>query len=162
MELFPEYCNNIIVGVIYKKTFSWYVTKIGIWYLDYDKYYKMLKQQYIDMERSQKRFEYEVGSYENFCGSRWGIKIVDSDKDINTFISKIEKYKASCTELKEYRDIADDISDYYPVLLVDFDKKCLYNYIQEPYYLQEYVPKGWKGKYDNFYTLIPQDQVFFQ
>ena len=162
MELFPEYCNNIIVGVIYKGNFSWYVTKIDIWYLDYVQYYEMLKQQYIDMERSQKRFEHEVGSFEYFCGDRWGIKTVDSDSDVDKFLSKIEKYKVSCTELKEYRDIADDIDDFYPVLLIDFDRKIFYNYIQEPFDLHKYVPKGWQGKYENFDSLIPKEQVFFE
>lgn len=47
MELLPEYCKNVIVGVIHKNVFSWYVTEIGIWYLDYNKRYAMLKQQYI-------------------------------------------------------------------------------------------------------------------
>lgn len=49
MELLPEYCENIIVGVINKKSFSWYVTKTDIWYLDYGKKYRMLKQYYSDM-----------------------------------------------------------------------------------------------------------------
>lgn len=161
MELLPEYCENIIVGVMYKNKFSWYVTKIYLWYLDYKIRYDGIKQRYIDMGRSQKRFEYEVGSYERFCGDRWGIAIVDSNEDIDKFIGKIEKYKVPCEELKEYRLIADDEDDFYPVLLVDFDKKILYNYIQEPYFLHEYVPKGWQGKYENFYHLIPQNQLFF-
>lgn len=161
MKLLPKYCNNIIAGVINKKIFSWYVTKINIWYLDYNKYYDMLKQQYVSMGRSQKRFEYEVGSFEYFCGDRWGIKSVNSDIDIDKFMSKIEKYKVSCTELKEYRDISDDIYDYYPVILVDFDKKHFYNCIQEPFFLHEYVPKGWQGKYEDFYSLIPKNQIFF-
>ena len=91
MELLPEYCENIIVGVIYKKTFLWYVTKTDIWYLDYDKKYRMLKQYYSDMGRSQKRFEHEVGSFEYFCGNRWGIKIIDSKNDIDKFLPKIKR-----------------------------------------------------------------------
>ena len=162
MELLPEYCENIIVGVIYKKTFSWYVTKTDIWYLDYDKKYRMLKQYYSDMGRSQKRFEHEVGSFEYFCGNRWGIKIIDSKNDIDKFLSKIEKYKVTCEELKEYRSIADNLNDFAPVLLIDFDKKHLYSYIQEQYSFHEYVPDGWQGTYENFYFLIPREQVFFE
>lgn len=127
MELIPEYCKNIIVGVIHRKTFSWYVTEIGIWYLDYNKRYAMLKQQYTNLGRSIKRFEYEVGTFDYFCGNRWGIKTVDSNSDIEKFLSKIEKFKISSTELKEYKDIADSIFDFYPVFLVDFEKKVFYN-----------------------------------
>jgi len=161
MKLLPEYCENIIVGVIYNNRFSWYITKINIWYLDYKKYYEKIRKQYIDMGRTQKRFEYEVGTYDFFCGDRWGIEIINSNEDIDKFIRKIEKYNVSCEELKEYRLITDDTNACYPSLLVDFDKKIFYNYIQEPYFLHEYVPENWLGKYENFYSIIPKNQSFF-
>ena len=74
----------------------------------------------------------------------------------------VTKYKVTCEELKEYRSIADKLNDFAPVLFINFDKKHLYSYIPEHYSFEEYVPVGWLGTYENFYSLIPQEQVFFE
>ncbi len=34
----PIYAENVIVGVIHKKQFQWYVTDRELWYLDYVKF----------------------------------------------------------------------------------------------------------------------------
>jgi len=34
----PEYAQNIVVGVIFQRTFAWYVTDKEYWYLDYPKF----------------------------------------------------------------------------------------------------------------------------
>ena len=114
------------------------------------------------MNRSKKRFEYEVGSFDYFCGRRWGINSFDSVADTDKFLLKIEKFRVSCQELKEYRNIADNVIDFSPALLVDFDKKQFFNYIQEPIPLHESVPKGWQGKYAEFYSLVPANQAFYK
>lgn len=83
----PEYCKNVIVGVIYKKKFAWYITKKDIWYLDYNKRYQAWKEWYKNMGRSEKRFDFEIGSIEKFCRERFDIQIVDTEK-ADIFFSK--------------------------------------------------------------------------
>lgn len=161
MKLLPEYCHNIVIGVIYKRQFSWYVTKVNLWYLDYQKYYETMQQKYIDMKRTIKRFIYDIGTYEYFCGTRWGIENVLSDKSVSKFLDKIEVYRTNYQELKDFYNKCENGIECLPVVLVDFDRKHLFNYIQEPYFLHEYVPKGWKGTYENFYRFIPENQKFF-
>src|SRR5579863_10116287 len=34
----PEYAQNVVVGVVFRTTFSWYVTEREYWYLDFTKY----------------------------------------------------------------------------------------------------------------------------
>lgn len=34
----PAYAENIVVGVIFRQIFAWYVTDKAYWYLDYTRY----------------------------------------------------------------------------------------------------------------------------
>jgi hypothetical protein len=38
----PEYAQDIIVGVLFRTTFAWYITEKEYWYLDYTKYDRAL------------------------------------------------------------------------------------------------------------------------
>lgn len=52
----PIYAENVIVGVIHKKQFQWYVTDRELWYLDYVKFAQafeshLVVDEYIEPER---------------------------------------------------------------------------------------------------------------
>ena len=161
MELAPEYCKNIVVGVIYKGAFEWYVTPSDLWQMDlimlYDAYVKKLKE----MGRSQKQIDYELGNIDKFCSYRFGIKVLDTDT-APLFLKNISKYRTDTDELKEWFGIENDKSNVWPILLVDFDKKHLVSCCPEPLGFENSVPSGWKGEYRNFLGDVPENKVYWK
>lgn len=157
----PCYCENIIVGVIQNRKFNWYVTHKDLWKLDYVKLYDNIKKQYEMMSFSQKKFEYDVGSLEYFCGNRWGIAVLDK-KNSEFFLKKIEDCMIDVNTLREmYLKAGQDQFEYLPVLYVDFDKKILYSYFPEPETFENFVPNNWVSEYKNFYKFIPKHMIYW-
>lgn len=161
MELAPEYCENIIVGVIYKRQFEWYVTPNDIWYLDLHIMYDGIKRLYAEEGRTEKRFMHEVGDFEHYIGCRYGIAVADTDT-ADKFLMKIGRYRAETAELKEWFGIENDKTNVFPILLVDFDSRHLISYCPEPLGYENYVPKGWSAEYKDFTGLVPEDKQYWQ
>ncbi|PGX89552.1 hypothetical protein COE15_27850, partial [Bacillus cereus] len=55
----------------------------------------------------------------------------------------------------------EDLLDFSPVLLINFDDKKLYSMFPEPASYEEYVPKDWNGKYEDFTELIPKLEKYW-
>lgn len=45
---------------------------------------------------------------------------------------------------------------FAPILLVDFDARCLSSMYQELSTFETYVPNGWRGRHFDFYDLVPE------
>lgn len=133
MYILPE-CNvNTVVGVVYKGKFSWYVTEREFWYLN------------MIME-------------DGLHGERVGIEILDTDT-FEVFQKRIEIYKTSTDELREYFIIADEYNkedayfDFFPSFYINFDKKIFYSLYKECLAFELYVPEKWVGEYEDFIEL---------
>ena len=74
----PEYAQDIIVGVMRKKTFCWYVTNKVIWFLDYVKWGRAFDP-----------------NAEDSAKERFDILVVD-DAHEEAFFEHIEPYRVSC------------------------------------------------------------------
>ncbi|EPY2273416.1 hypothetical protein ACXAUS_002278 [Clostridium sporogenes] len=155
MVLEPLYAENIIVAVIYNNGFKWYVTDKELWFLDYNKLDNECGNLGISVED-----EYEADERE-------GIKVLNSE-NIDIFLQRINKDIATKEDLKCFlckciknKTERDEILNYSPVLLVDFDDKILYSMFPEPASYEEYVPEEWKGKYEDFTELIPESQKYW-
>jgi len=159
--LMPKYAENIIVAVEYKKICQWYITNKLIWILDYEKKYNILKDYYISIGRSLKRFNYEVGSINDFSKSRFGILILDESK-ANLLLSNIENYKVSTVELRNMYSLAYDKQIYLPSLYVNFDKRCLMSQFPELDKFEDFVPNGWKGYYKKFESLLNKKMIYWK
>ncbi|MBP3856349.1 MAG: hypothetical protein IK990_12150 [Ruminiclostridium sp.] len=160
MELAPEYCENIVVGVIHKRLFEWYVTPNDIWFLDLNIMYDGIKKWYAEEGRTEKRFMHEVGDFEHYCGFRYGIAVVDTDT-ADKFLAKIGRYRVETEELREWFGIEDDKRNVLPILLVDLDSRRLISYCPEPLGYENYVPAGWKGEYKDFLGLVPNGKIYW-
>lgn len=158
--MFPKYCKNVIVGVVYKKKFNWFITNKDLWYLDYIKEYEEWKKCYKKMGRSEKQLNYDVGSLDDFCNRRWGITIVDGES-INVFLDKIEGYKISSSKLKVMFENYKGKIEFYPSLYVNFDKKIFYSYFPEPENFEYFIPDNWIGEYKDFYGIIPKEMIYW-
>ncbi|PGM91388.1 hypothetical protein [Bacillus cereus] len=155
MILEPLYTENIIVAVIYNNEFKWYVTDKELWYLDYNK-----------LTNTYNSLGVSISDYEE-AEERNGIKVLNTE-NIKVFLSRINKYITTKEELnyllleniKSNID-GEDLLDFSPVLLINFDDKILYSMFPEPASYEEYIPKDWYGKYDDFTELIPKTERYW-
>ncbi|MGG4385513.1 hypothetical protein ABEX08_26250 [Priestia megaterium] len=148
----PIYAENVIVGVIHKKQFQWYVTDRELWYLDYVKF--------------AQAFESHLAVDEYIEPERKGIEILSSE-NAELFLKRIQSYKAdAATLLKLFEDKIEsgeeeDVLDFIPSFLVDFDQKVFYSLFPEPASFEEYVPSDWKRTYEDFTALIPETEKYW-
>ncbi|ADF39506.1 hypothetical protein [Priestia megaterium] len=148
----PIYAENVIVGVIHKKQFQWYVTDRELWYLDYVKF--------------AQAFESHLAVDEYIEPERKGIEILSSE-NAELFLKRIESYRADAvTLLKLFEDKIEsgdeeDVLDFSPSFLVDFDQKTFYYMFPEPASFEEYVPSDWKGTYEDFTALSPETEKYW-
>ena len=148
----PIDAENVIVGVIHKKQFQWYVTDRELWYLDYVKF--------------AQAFESHLAVDEYIEPERKGIEILSSE-NAELFLKRIQSYKAdAATLLKLFEDKIEsgeeeDVLDFIPSFLVDFDQKVFYSLFPEPASFEEYVPSDWKGTYEDFTALIPETEKYW-
>ena len=147
MVLEPLYSENIIVAVIYNNELKWYITDKELWFLDYNKLDSAYENLGISIEDNDEPEE------------RRGLKVLDNE-NIDIFLKRINKYVVTKEELnylllKNIGSNSEDLLDLSPVLLINFNNKTLYSMFPEPASYEEYVPKGWSGKYEDFTELIP-------
>ena len=119
----PIYAENIIVGVVYEKIFSWYVTNKEIWFLDYN-----IWSEAFDVCD-------ENSNYDD-CIERRGIPVVNCTT-AKQFLNNLSDYQITANELRkklqDKRAKQEDLEDYLdfsPSLYVDFDKKSCTLYFQ--------------------------------
>lgn len=155
MVLEPPYAENIIVAVIYNNEFKWYVTDKELCFLDYNKLDNAYRNSGISIQDNNEPEE------------RSGIKVVVNE-NVDVFLQRINKYIATKEELNyllleniESKSEGEDLLDLSPVLLIDFNNKRLYSMFPEPASYEEYVPKGWSGKYKDFTELIPKSEKYW-
>jgi hypothetical protein len=144
----------VIVAVIHKKQFQWYVTDRELWYLDYVKFAQAFEN------------EGDLAVDEYTEPERQGIEILSSE-NAELFLKRIESYKADATTLlKLFEDKTEsgdeeDVLDFSPSFLVNFDQKMFYSMFPEPASFEEYVPSDWKGTYEDFTPLIPKTEKYW-
>ncbi|WP_338782148.1 hypothetical protein [Metabacillus sp. FJAT-52054] len=136
MLLEPVYGQNIIVGFIFNQHFNWYVTYRELWFLDYQKFNAADK---------------DTGfSYGDFNNERNNIPVLDKTNAL-FFLNRIKELdSAALTQLLiDYKD-SEDLLDFSPALLVNFDCREFYSLFPEPASFEDYVPDGWSSQYFDF------------
>ncbi|MBT2254686.1 hypothetical protein [Priestia megaterium] len=150
----PIYAEEIIIGVIFKQQFQWYITNKELWYLDYNK----LDQAFENGDDLSTDISSE--------SEREGITVLD-EKNAEAFLKRVESFKVdksyllSLFEERILNDVDDDRLDFSPSLLVDFDDKKLYSMFPEPASFEEYVPNNWDGWYEDFTNLVPEKEKYW-
>lgn len=153
-HLIPDCSENIIVGVFYNKSFSWYVTDKEIWFLDYRKRIAAFKESGFEIKE------------EYIDEDRQGLLLLDSD-NASIFLERIKEYKVDTEWLHEFlirRRNSEDESwfyDFCPSLYVDFDKHRLFSLYSEPASYEQYVPLNWEGSYFDFTELVPKEKQYW-
>src|SRR5690242_15389197 len=138
----PEYAQNVIVGVMVRHTFAWYVTDREYWYLDYVKY-----------ERVWLAAGYEIPAVADYS-ERFDIAILDQDT-VELFLSHIEDRRVPTSALREmmlvqrqlyeeYGALAsleyyNDLLDFIPCFFVNFDHKQFASLYPEMICFEDYI-----------------------
>lgn len=109
-KLVPIYAENIIIWVLWKDMFSWYVTDKELWFLDYKKLdiaYGITKRREFDSEPEERN----------------GLYILDSN-NIEKFLKNIRGYLYNSDELqnlilekRKFMTDTDELLDFRPSLL---------------------------------------------
>ena len=160
-KVLPLKDENIIVGVMYKKHFEWYVAPKNLWKMDYNKLYKIWKFAYLKSGKTISELESDIGSYERFCAKRWGIEVLDSNA-ASYFLAHLFKCRYSADELRLLRMVSrdDKKTDYTPSLFIDFDNNTMFSQYPRPENFENFIPDGWTGSYENFTAFIPEDKRY--
>lgn len=150
-----EYAVNIVVGVVIDGEFHWYVTRKEWWFLDLVKF-----------ERAFLDAGYSLAGVQGNYSNRFDIAILNGET-AHKFLSEIHEYRVTIKELKQLvleqepvTDI-DDILEYYPSLLVDFDQQILKSWYPEPASFEEFVPDGWRGVEIDFLDDVPAEKRYW-
>ncbi|WP_025724288.1 hypothetical protein [Paenibacillus polymyxa] len=137
MKLWPEYAQNIIVGVIFEGKWNWYVTEREYWFLN------------TEMEE------------------RFGIPMLDETTAgaFLDHIYEYKVATGELTSMLQLLNDAiqhkDELLEFCPALYVNFDEKILYSLFPEPASFEHYVPAGWKGEYQNFLNEVPSPEQYW-
>jgi hypothetical protein len=154
--MFPEpvYSQNIVVGVILRNSFAWYITEKEYWYLDYTKYDRALLATGYNNTT--------LGDYAH----RFDIAVLNEDT-AEGFLSRIVDRRVPANELshmmvaRREADKEDDLLDFAPSLLVNFDQRQLFSQYPEMIRFEIYVPDNWVGAYRDFTSEIPQNERYW-
>lgn len=160
-KVLPKNGENIIVGVMYKHHFEWYVAPKNLWKMDYRKLYAVWRLLYEKSGKTLSQLERDIGTFEKFCSKRWGIEVLDGST-ASFFLAHLFKCRYSADELRLLRMVAHDDRkrDYEPAVYIDFDNEKFYSQFPKPENFENFVPKGWNGRYDDFMSLIPEDKRY--
>ncbi|HDR8081345.1 TPA: hypothetical protein QCZ22_002989, partial [Bacillus cereus] len=98
---------------------------------------------------------------------RNGIKVFDHE-NVEVFLVRINQYKTTKEELNyllleniKRKNAGEDLLDFSPILLINFDNKILYSMFPELASYENYVPKDWSGTYEDFTEFIPTSEKYW-
>lgn len=150
MLIFPQYAEDIIVGVTKNGIFRWYIANKLIWYLDFLKYCKAGDPDFTEENDSD-------------VVDRFNIFTVDSEHEAE-YLKCLAPYQVETEELRSYMELCDkedDIYDFFVSLLVDFDNKHLISYFPEPDPLDKYIPDDWTSEYRPISDDVPKEMRYW-
>lgn len=145
----PIYAENVVAAIKQGGCIEWYILDKDYCFLDYTK-----------LEEAYRKKGYDVVIDDTF---RFGIKVVNELTKKN-FLDNIKEYKTTTAKLRKMLMNESNYNDklaYNPSILMDFENKVLISYYAEPESFENFVPDGWKGKYQNFAAYIPQNQRYW-
>ena len=147
----PKYAEDIVVGMISDKSFAWYILEKELCFLDLNKLREAWRKRGYDAPDCDSNSE------------RFGIRVVDEHTKY-AFLEKIEDFKVTTTELRKMLMAETDSLEraaFSASLLIDFDQKRLLSIYYEPESFEAYVPAGWTGEYEDFYSDIPVQERYW-
>ncbi len=150
----PEYAQNIVVGVLFRHVFAWYVTEREYWYLDYTKYHRALLAA-----------GYAHPISESYA-DRFYMAIVN-EHTAELFLSLIAEKCVPARALSQMmvarkaHDEQNDLLDFAPCFLVNFDQRQFSSLYPEMIRFEHYIPDGWSGSSRDFLSEVPEEERYW-
>lgn len=137
-EVTPNHVELIMTGIMWRGEFNYYILPRNALYMDYSAY---LKECYL-VENPEKIMVEELEE-------RFYIYTVDEEHE-EYFMQCIQPYKREGQRLRDEMQMCIsgyEVYEYYPCVLIDFDRKRYLCYNWEPYFWEKYVPEGWTSEF---------------
>jgi hypothetical protein len=160
----PVYAQDVVAGVVFRHTFSWYVAEKEYWYLDSTKY------EHAFVESGHTKIT--LGDYSH----RFNIAILNEDT-AEYFLSQIEDRRVPASALSEMMmvqrqmyeeasaldslDYYNDVLDFVPCFLVDFDRRQFSSCYPEMVKFERFIPDGWTGASRDFLSEVPEVERYW-
>lgn len=137
MKLMPEYAQVLIVGVVFRGTWNWYITEREYWFLN------------TEMED---RFGIEILD-ETTAGA-----FLDRIDDLRVSTNELAQ---TLEDLRDVFESYNEVLEFIPAIYVNFDERILYSLFPEPMSFEHYVPDGWTGLYQDFLDEVPKQEQYW-
>jgi hypothetical protein len=137
--------EDVIVVVKHKNSFYWYKSSRELWVLDLEKWTKDFREAGFQVPESDPSF-------------RFGIPVVDVES-LPKFMTEMRQFEISKKNLTSQLIVRFptakswwDVSDLFPMMFVDFDRKHVCAFYPEGTPMERYIPDGWTGEFEDFLT----------
>lgn len=144
-EVTPNHTELILTGITWRGEFNFYILPRNALYIDFCAYlkerYPMYNPEDLVVEELEERFN---------------IYTIDEEHE-EYFMHCIQPYKREGTRLREEMQMCIscyEVYEYYPCVLINFDRKTYLCHNWEPYFWEKYVPEGWVSE---FRTITDED-----
>lgn len=141
--------QDIIVLVLYKNSWKWYLSEKELWIMDY------------------KKFTHAFDPSDDDYSDRFNIPVLD-DFSAEYFFSHMKEFVVPKKKLEglilENLPITswENVAHIFPSLFLNFEAKKLYSVFQELTRFEEFVPENWASEYGDFYGKIPDEFKYWK
>lgn len=142
--------ENVVVAVRYEGRIRWFRCDRDCWVMDVNKWRNEFIQDGHDVPEFNDAY-------------RFGFKVVN-EKNAGEFLACLKDCEVAPDTLamelaKRYQTARSwwDVSDLFPVMFVDFDRREVGAFYSQGAALERYVPDGWTGHFIDFATEYPED-----
>lgn len=163
MAVQPKYAENIIVAVIQRREWSWYVSARDLWLMDWRKWAEAWGQNPDETDYSG-RFGIEVldvNSAKPFFQHMSQYRVTTGY--LRNLVAKAYDYKGLPTfSIQEQAELLADLWHLIPSLLLDFDgKSFISNYPEPDFAPEQFVPDGWMVKDASLFESVPKEHRYW-
>lgn len=163
MAVKPQYAENIIVAVVQRREWAWYISARDLWLMDWRKWAEAWGQnpdeidysgrfniQVLDISTAKAFFQ-QVSQYRVTTGY------------LRTLVGKVYDYKGLPTfSIQDQVELLTDLWHLIPSLLLDFDNKTFTsNYPEADFTPELFIPDGWTVIEASMFESVPKEHRYW-
>jgi hypothetical protein len=163
MAVQPKYAENIIVAVVQRREWAWYISARDLWLMDWRRWAEAWGQnpdetdysgrfgiQVLDVNTARPFFQ-QMGQYRVTTGY------------LRNLVGKVYDYKSlQGFSAQEQAELLADLWHLIPSLLLDFDNKTFTsNYPEADFTPELFIPDGWAVKEASLFESVPKEQRYW-
>ncbi len=163
MAVQPKYAENIIVAVVQRREWAWYISPKDLWLMDWRKWAEAWGQNPDETDYSG-RFNIQVldaSSAKAFFQQMSQYRVTTGY--LRTLVGKVYDYKGLQTfSIHDQAELLADLWNLIPSLLLDFDNKQLIsNYPEANFTPEQYLPDSWAMKDASLFESVPKEHRYW-